>query len=104
MNPDFGTLDVGMLGLKVLALAGGFGIGAICSGFLLRFMVKLAPVRKVRRVPGMLYRFVQLLGGTGAGLAVWLWAFGSGGGGFGQSGGFGLGGQGSAVSNQAPDD
>jgi hypothetical protein len=80
-----------MLGLKLLAVAGGVAVGALACGLLLRFVAGFAPNR---RVPRTILRLIQLLGGIALGLAVWFWAFGSGGGGFGSSGGLGLAGDG----------
>jgi hypothetical protein len=81
----FGMFDVAMFGLKLLALAGGFGIGAVFSGLLLRGLSRLV---MVRTVPRLVLRLVQGLGGGTLGVAVWIWAFGSGGSGLGGSGDF----------------
>jgi hypothetical protein len=79
----FGMFDVAMLGLKLLALVGGFSIGAVFSGLVLRLMSRLV---MVRTVPRLVTRLVQGVGGGTLGMAVWIWAFGSGGSGLGGSG------------------
>jgi hypothetical protein len=86
----FGMLDLGMLILKILAVAGGAAVGGVGGGLVVRL---LARAWTRRPVPRPVVTLIRLLGAGGLGLAVWLWVFGSGGGGFG-TGGFGLGGTG----------
>ena len=94
--PLLGIVDVGLNLLKVLAIAGGASVGAVASGLLLRLIAKVSFSRKVPRIP---LRVVQILGGTGLGVAVFYWAFGPGGSGFGGAGeGFGKG-QGTSLSD-----
>lgn len=80
-------IDLGMLILKLLAIAGAATTGGLGCGLLFRSIVRLSVHRSASRnfvVP------VQLLGAVASALAVWAWVFGIGGGGLGY-GGFGLG-------------
>jgi hypothetical protein len=81
-----------LFALKVLAAFGGFGIGAVASGFIARFLIRLLTARAVHWLP---LRLVQLLGGTTLGLAVWFFGLGWGGNGFGL-------GQGNGSGNSVP--
>ena len=80
-----------MFVLKLLAAAGGFGVGAVASGLAVRFLTRMLTARAVHWLP---LRFVQLLGGTALGMAAWFFGFGWGGGGFGLGEGSGDRGQG----------
>jgi hypothetical protein len=88
-----GMFDIGMLLLKLLAVAGGAAIGVLGAGVTVKFILALTIRRKA---PLNLIRAFQVLGGGGLGLAVYIWAFGSGGSGFGSGGGVGGIGQGAA--------
>jgi hypothetical protein len=85
------TLDVGLLALKLLAVAGGVAVGGLGGGALIRLLVRWTVQRPT---PRPVVRLVQVLGAVVVGLAVWIWAFGPGGSGFGWGGGLGWGGSG----------
>src|SRR5215471_15222573 len=84
-------LDLGMLVLKGLAVAGGAAVGWLGSGLLLRLLVRLS---LQRAVPQKMLLPVRALGAVALGLAVWVWVSSSGGGGPGRGGWFGFGGGG----------
>jgi hypothetical protein len=85
-----GMVDLGMLFLKLLAVAGGGVLGGAGAGFAVGKMTKLT-VRM--QAPRTLVFGSRIAGCVAAGLGVWLWAFGSGGSGLGfGSGGLGAGG------------
>ena len=84
-------LDLGMLVLKGLAVAGGAAVGWLGSGLLLRLLVRLS---LQRGVPQKMLLPVRALGAVALGLAVWVWVSSSGGGGPGRGGWFGFGGGG----------
>ncbi len=85
-------VDLGMLLLKLLAVAGGAVLGGALGGFFARVLTRFT----IRKQPPQALVFSGRLGGFAlAGLAVWLWAFGMGGSGLGfGSGGLGSGGEG----------
>jgi hypothetical protein len=92
------VLDLNLLLIKALAVAGGAGLGAGATGLVLRFAARRfkdsGRTRKVGRPIGLVLR---ALGAVAAGLAVWLWlsVFESGGTGlFGGQGGSDFGGKG----------
>ena len=90
-----------LLALKVLAMAGGFGVGAFASGFVVRFLTRLLTARAVHWLP---LRLVQLLCGTTLGLAIWFFGLGWGGNGFGLGEGRQGRGQGSEVRDEQRDE
>src|SRR6266403_820475 len=82
--------DLGMLFLKLLAVAGGGVLGGAGAGLVVKWM---ASFTFKKQAPRTVVLPARILGCIGAGLAVWLWAFGSGGSGLGfGSGGLGAGG------------
>ena len=87
-----GEFNLGMLFLKLLAVAGGAVLGGAGAGFCAGRATKMTIGKQPPRT--------LLLGSRGAGcvlagLGVWLWAFGNGGSGLGfGSGGLGAGGSG----------
>jgi hypothetical protein len=87
-----GMLDLGMLILKGLAVAGGAAVGGLGSGLLFRLLVRLS---LHRTVPQKALLLVRALGAAALGLAVWMWVFSTGGSGPGLGGllGSGAGGQ-----------
>ena len=83
-------LDLGMLLLKLLAIAGGVVLGGASAGMMSRALTRFT-IRK--QAPQTFVFSSRLAGGGLAGLAIWLWAFGMGGSGLGfGSGGLGSGG------------
>jgi hypothetical protein len=90
--PVVGMVDLGMLLLKLLAVAGGGVLGGAGAGFCANRVTKMT-VRK--QAPKTLVLGSRIAGCVAAGLGVWLWAFGNGGSGLGfGSGGLGAGGSG----------
>ena len=87
-----GEFNLGMLFLKLLAVAGGAVLGGAGAGFCAGRVTKWT-VRK--QAPKTLVLGSRIAGCVAAGVGVWLWAFGNGGSGLGfGSGGFGAGGSG----------
>src|SRR5213076_2846383 len=89
--------DAGLLVLKVLAVIGGAGLGALATGWVVRGLSRLLLHRPAS--PGFLW--VRWLGAAAGGLAAWVWVSGPGGSGWrggGSGGGLGSGGNGAAVS------
>jgi hypothetical protein len=90
--PLLGMVDLGMLLLKLLAVAGGAVLGGAGAGFCAGKATKYT-IRK--QAPQTMVFGSRLAGGAAAALGVWLWAFGNGGSGLGfGSGGLGAGGSG----------
>jgi hypothetical protein len=84
------SFDLGMLLLKLLAVAGGAVLGGALAGAVARTLTRFI-IR--RQAPQTLVFSCRIAGFALAGLAVWLWAFGTGGSGLGfGSGGLGSGG------------
>lgn len=99
MTAPLAMVDVGLLLLRLLAVAGGGAVGAFGSGLLLRWLGRMAGGRQV---PQPIMTFVRILGGITMALVVWMWAFGVGGSGFGTGEGWGLGsGQGTGPKSDA---
>ncbi len=92
----FGFLDPSMLALKVLAVVGGFTVGAVGTGWLAKGLAKMMAFQ---RVSPFLLRGSRLLGGLALGFVVWSGLGGSGTGWwpFGQGGG-----SGSSANGQKP--
>jgi hypothetical protein len=94
-------MDLGILVLKYLAVAGGAAVGGFGCGGLLRLLARMT----VRHpVPRPMKLTVQLLGAVACALLVWKLAFGPGGSGWGGGEGFGLGsgsGNGQATTSKA---
>jgi hypothetical protein len=83
-------VDLNLILLKLLAVAGGAVLGGGIGGVIARRLARLA-FRK--ETPRMLLLASRGIGCVAAGLLVWLWAFGTGGSGLGfGSGGLGSGG------------
>lgn len=85
-------LDLGMLLMKLLAVAGGAVLGGAIAGTGARWLTRFT-IRK--QAPRTLVFSSRIIGCALAGVGVWLWAFGAGGSGF----GFGTGGLGSGGEN-----
>lgn len=79
--------SLGLIVLKLLALAGGVGIGAVLMGALAQFLVR----KLTRRPAPMIKSLARLLGGIGGGVLTALLIFGGAGAGWGL-GGWGFGG------------
>src|SRR4051794_29317906 len=79
---DFG--NVGETLVRILAIAGGFLVGYLLTHLLLRLIAKLA---LQKRMPGMLERALQVIGGLIVAFLVALLVFGEGGWGLGGPGG-----------------
>jgi hypothetical protein len=91
-SPLVGEFNLGMLFLKLLAIAGGAVLGGAGAGFCAGRATKYT-IRK--QAPRTLVLGSRIAGALVAGLGVWLWAFGNGGSGLGfGSGGLGAGGKG----------
>jgi hypothetical protein len=83
--PLLGMLDVGMVVLKVLAVAGGAVLGALVIGLLVQLIGRGVAGRKL---PAWVVNVSRLLGAVAGGLAVYVWVTSPGGeGGFGGGGG-----------------
>jgi hypothetical protein len=85
-------LDLGMLLMKLLAVAGGAVLGGAIAGTGARWLTRFT-IRK--QAPRTFVLSSRIVGCALAGIGVWLWAFGAGGSGF----GFGTGGLGSGGEN-----
>jgi len=82
---------------KLLAVVGGFVLGALLTGLIVNVITRLTTGQKLPRIPIMV---VRVLGGIIAGWLVMLWVMGGGGFGIGGSGGWGVGsGTGTGPSN-----
>lgn len=93
MTPNSSLLavvDLGMLVLKIMAVAGGAAVGGFGSGLLVSGMAK-ATVHKT--LPKPVLFLVRVVGAVVLGWIIYLLAFGSGGSGF----GFGSGGSGTGT-------
>jgi hypothetical protein len=83
--PLLGMLDVGMVVLKVLAVAGGAVLGALVIGLLVQLIGRGVAGRQL---PAWVVNVSRLLGAVAGGLAVYVWVTSpGGGGGFGGGGG-----------------
>jgi hypothetical protein len=102
--PLLGMVDVGMMVLKVLAVAGGAVLGALVIGLLVQLIGRAVTTRGM---PAWAVNVSRLLGAIAGGLAVYVWVTTPGGsGGFGGGGGgwwpFGKGGSGTGVAATQP--
>jgi hypothetical protein len=85
---------------KILAIIGGFVVGAIAIGLLVQGLVRLASGQNLPRIPLLIVRF---LGGVMVGWLVTLWVMGGGGTGIGGTGGWGFGSDNSSGKNGGND-
>ena len=76
MTPALAILDLQMLVVKVLAVAGGGALGFLGGGLLLRALCRFL---FVRRPPRRAVLTTRILGAVVLGWLVYLWVFGSGG-------------------------
>jgi hypothetical protein len=75
--------------IRILAVLGAAGVGALGTGGLLRILARLTFTRQ--KLPLWLLRVLRLLGAVALGSVAALWVFGGGQGGFGGLGGSGIG-------------
>jgi len=81
----FAMLDIGMLAVRILAVAGAVAVGGLGTGWLVKVLAKTVAFKNL---PTPLLRVSRVLGGLVVGLIVAAWVFNLGGtGGIGGSGG-----------------